>query len=61
MDNYIGCRSLSSVVLLRDEQILGEQEEYCKKLYKRKTLYKLQELTEYYKYHSEIPRTYMIP
>jgi hypothetical protein len=39
-----------------------EDDEYLKKVYKESALIKKnKELLEYYKYHAEIPRVYMLP
>lgn len=45
-----------------DYQTLDEEEEYLKRQYKSKeSNQKLINLTEYYKYHIEIPRIFIVP
>ncbi len=39
-----------------------EEEEYMKRFYKQTEFgFKIQALTEYYKYHKDIPRMFMVP
>ena len=48
--------------MYKDDQIYFEDEEYLKKMYSYNNLdKKMRLLTDYYKFHVEIPRVYALP
>ncbi len=48
--------------MFKDEEILFEENECLKKLYlKKKLKAKMIAICDYYKFHVEIPRVYMLP
>jgi len=50
------------VIHFRDLETLDEDEEYLKRFYPRKDFsYKIKALTEYYKFHKDISRMFMLP
>lgn len=58
MDN----RPKPSVIDFKDEMLYLDDDEFLKKYYPLKNLgKKMKAITDYYKYHVEIPRVYMVP
>ena len=60
INNIIAGNLHKKVILFNDYQILDDPENLLKRLYKKKDYKnKIQLLTEYYKYHEDVPRIFM--
>ena len=62
MNEILTSSRTKAVILFKDLIHLDEEDEYLKRYYKYSEYpHKIKLLTEYYKYHNDIPRMFMLP